>query len=482
MSDARAQPIHVLPIAAALVVACAVALSSGGSGDALATVVAFATGAILLPFAPTLVAVFVVLLLGLPYQLNEVPATFAGVNLYFADAILFFFAAAAGFEAARRILGRPYPERTMGERFMVVLVWASAAYGVFALARGMLVSGFEWRDAIGAYRRYCYYPLAFLVPLILPIQRRHVPLVQLALAVGAMCIVFAALYSLANGLTYRPDLFVVRATEPDPRLLGYTACMTLAMGLALFVAMTMQPGRIVLRAAAAAGAIACTGALLISGWRLSVGLALAMPFAAISVMSLLRGGRAMTQLATLCIGAMLVAAAIAVTAFALPGTWQRATLRFEQRAREFDVTDDSRYYSWKNAAADWSKSPILGAGLGRQSQFFTRGSEGTLTWVSMSTHNKFLGLLAEGGALGLVPVVAFEASFLVLIFRRRRDLAAAYRPLVTGIVVGYLAVTGFSFLQPMQVSAIVSMHLLMGFAILLCRPEFREVRPAFGDP
>ncbi|MEK7794923.1 MAG: O-antigen ligase family protein [Candidatus Hydrogenedentota bacterium] len=475
MSDARVQPIQVLPSAAALVVACAIALSSRGSGEALAAVAALATGAVLLPLAPTLVALFVVLLLGLPYQLNEVPASFAGVNLYFADAILFFFAAAACFEAARGMLGRPYPERTMGERFMVVLVWASAAYGVIALARGMLVSGFEWRDAIGAYRRYCFYPLAFLVPLNLPIQRRHLPFLQSALALGAISIVFTALYSLANGLTYRPDIFIVEATEPDPRLLGYTACMTLAMGLSLFVAMTMQPGRIVFRAAAA-GAIACTGALLISGWRLSVGLALAMPFAAISVMSLLRGGRALTQALTLCVGALFVTAAVAGTAFVLPDTWQRATLQFEQRVRDFDVTDDARYYSWKNAGEVWSESPILGAGLGRQAEFFVLGSEGTFYLEQMSTHNTFVGLLADSGLVGLLLALAFHASFVALMFRRRRDFAAAYRPLVTGIVVGYLAATGFSFLQPMQVSAIVSMHLLMGFAVLLCRPEFRQSR------
>lgn len=482
MSHARIQRIQILPIAAALVVAGAIALSSQDSGEVLAAALALAAGAVLLPAAPTLLTVFIALLLGLPYQLNETPATFAGVNVFFADAILFFLAAALGFEAARRILGRPSPEQTMGERFMAVLVLASAAYGVFALARGILSSGFEWRDAIGSFRRYCYYPLAFLVPLSLPIQRRHFWHVQLALAVGAMWVVLRALYRLSNGLTYRPDIFIVMATEPDPRLLGYSACATLATGMAFFVAMIVQPGRLAVRVAAAAAATACGGALLLSGWRFSVGVAILVPFAALSMMAVLRGGRALTQVLTLCVGVLFVIAAVAGTAFVLPDTWQRAKLQFEQRVRDFNVTDDARYYSWKNAVEDWSESPIIGAGLGRQAEFFVLGSEGTFYLEQMSTHNRFVGLLADSGLVGLLLVVAFHASLVALMFRRRRDFAAAYRPLVTGIVVGYLAATGFSFLQPMQVSAIVSMHLLMGFAVLLCRPEFRRPSAPLIEP
>ncbi|NYD57575.1 O-antigen ligase [Nocardioides marinisabuli] len=110
--------------------------------------------------------------------------------------------------------------------------------------------------------------------------------------------------------------------------------------------------------------------------------------------------------------------------------WQRASSAFAEGfaaeevlkyplqagVPEYAANMISRFYYWGNAVGMWGQSPVLGVGFGRynDSDLSYSGVDGLVRLATQGSpsefsvigaHNQYLGLLAEGGVLGLALVL-----------------------------------------------------------------------------
>lgn len=415
---------------------------------------------------------YLVFLLGLPIVVNEMPLNVGGINVYGADGIVVFLAAAAG-----SLLRRDAPLLRPGERRYAILLAILVLWGTVAFVYGLAVSGHEFRDAAGAWRRYCFYPLALLVPLLL---RCRVSARALGgvLAAAAGLVILTGLYRLYAGTSYRPDQFVFRATgDPDPRLLSYTECGTLFLSLALAAAL-WRVGSGYRKGVAAALGLASAAFLLLSGYRLSVLMAVALVVGAHGLMAWARRERLSRQLlAPVAALGLIVVAGLLLEAL-MPEYAADVRRRLVERIAAFRFEDDPRYYSWLEALRTFSGNPLVGSGLGRQPLFLTRGSEGTFIPMEMSTHSQFLAILAEAGLPAFLALAGLHVAFYVRVIRRLRGLDPDRQLVLTGLVAGTLGIVAFSTVEPIDVSTLVALHLLMGLGLLVAR----EARAPDGAP
>lgn len=83
-----------------------------------------------------------------------------------------------------------------------------------------------------------------------------------------------------------------------------------------------------------------------------------------------------------------------------------------ERVTDFGVEDDNgRFELWSHAYELWKESPILGIGLG-----------GVVSHIGHGSHNLFVELLAETGALGLILFVVFSLRVIKNAYKHSKDL------------------------------------------------------------
>lgn len=433
---------------------------------ALVAVAAAIAAVLLLPFARGALLCFFALVLGLCTLLSQHPVALGPVKLYGADGILYFFAIAFLYV----VLGRSRYLRArlkLTERRYAGVVAAFGAYGLVALAYGLLVGRHAVNDAFGDYRRLFFYPMALLIPLALPLQPRHLNALKNVVLAGAGLVVLVSLYRLATGATYRPDIFIVRATEPSPRLLSYTETVTLTIALAYLVA-ALRGGHFGPRKAALLiFAAVCAIFLVLSGWRMALLYGFAAPVAALALMALVRGERWQGLLRGLALLGVVALAAGIIAAAIMPGEVARSAERFAQRMAEFNVRQDQRFYTWRQALREFGQSPVFGTGLGDQMVVYLRASDGQFIAKHGSTHNTFLAVLYQTGLPGFLLFALVHACFVRRMLARLRRMPPQWQALAVGMFVGYACALGVSVLQPLEVAGIVSLYLMMGFMLTL---------------
>ncbi|MBI5092973.1 MAG: hypothetical protein HZB26_11105 [Candidatus Hydrogenedentes bacterium] len=309
---------------------------------------------LLAPFASTAFLLFLSLSLGLVTLLSEFVLPGPGFRLYGSDLVLYFLILSGFTLFLRRArVGRPVLEKRL-----LLLVGLMTAFGVVELGRGLLVQHFEMNDAAGDFRRLFIYPLAMVVPLLLPMGKRHSGMVKFAIMGGALLVIATGAYRLATGQSFHADYFT--ETEYDPRLLSSTETVTLEMALAYLTAMTVAGAGWMRRMSALVLGVVCAAFMVVSGWRLAAGFVVISPVMAVILMGRMRKRR-LVGLVTLALSVVLVSVGgVVVLAMAAPETFARAFHQYQGRLNTFDIGHDARLWAWKQAVELWADQPILG--------------------------------------------------------------------------------------------------------------------------
>lgn len=422
----------------------------------------------LLPIGDWLVLPFFAVLTGAAVAMNEHPVSMGGYSFYGADALLFLM---LSLPVVRWLTsqGTRAPESccmppgiSVPRTYMAFFCW-----GILALVVSLLFRDHSTNDVLGAYRRIFFYSLAFPLVLLMPLDQRHLRLVPAALWTAFLLVAAMGLYRLATGQTWREQQFVIMATIPSPRLLSYTECITLAMSLAYFAALLRTTGSRIGKLMAVPGGALAMVLLLISGYRVSAVLALAVPVLALTATAWIRRER-LRGLFNVCVfGALLLACGAAAAIYVFPHAFADAWKQFVDRAASFSIKDDMRYYTWREAWRQFTARPFLGAGLGHELLYPLRGSDGAFRLYRSTAHNTLLAVLYRTGLPGFLLFCAFHAAWIRRVFRGvRRDAATDAAPVVAMLAL-YCCALGFAMLQPLAVGSIIALYMSMGLALHL---------------
>jgi O-antigen ligase len=115
--------------------------------------------------------------------------------------------------------------------------------------------------------------------------------------------------------------------------------------------------------------------------------------------------------------------------------------------RDFSFEGDVRFSLWGAAINAWKDSPIFGAGLG---QFRAATSEYIDSSSALLAHNTYLSFLAEGGVLGVVLFFAIPSA-VVLALLRRRDTVSRLILLSVGVFLAMAVTLNLQNFRPMWV-------------------------------
>jgi len=445
-----------------------IALLTLTAPQALLALVIAGLGILAIPAASYLLLAFFAFLLGACVYVNELPIQIGGYRFYGADAMLYLLGAAGLFEA-HRLLTNNQNQAASYRGFLYKTELIFVAYGVFALALGLFVHNYGTNNVFGDFRRLFFYSLALLIPLWLPLKRRHLRILPLVFLIGFIGVMMTGAYRLATGQTYREMHFVVMATIPYPRLLSYTEAITFCSALAYFTAVVRLGGSVFVRITAAICATICVGFLVSSGWRLALILAGVIPVATmIFIMWARRESLRGFVVTGVAIG-IIAALAAGFMSIVIPEIVDKNVQQFFDRFDRFSLTTDMRYYTWQAAYAEFVKSPIFGAGLGHQLLYPIIGSDGQFYMRESSTHNTLLSILYQAGLIGFGLFATLHAGFIWSVLRVVRRLKFQYLPTLLGLLVLYSSAMAFSVLQPLQVSSIVCIYLAIGFSFAVIR-------------
>ena len=423
----------------------------------------FALGGLLIP--RHLVLFYFAALLGLCSPLSERPLSLAGIRVYGADAMIYFLGLAGLFVFLKGLPRAIIHNR--GERTILILQIILTAFGLIALANGIVLKGFGLNDALGDYRRMFFYPLAILIPTLLGFTQGAMGRLRHALLGGMALVILTGLYRLLTGQTWAEDYFL--AANSTPRLLSYTETLTLTLSVAWLAATFRTAKSMPMRIAALGLAAVAASFLLISGWRVAILYGLFAPALAL----LLVGWLKREPIGGLLRGAVVLILLIIVSFVGavqfMPEYGAELVDKMRTRFTEFDASEDQRIYSTITALEYFAEDPVLGAGMGHQFFMFKRGSDGTFMGVEATTHNMYIDYFYKSGVVGFFLLLSVHGAFLIYCFRRCRKLRPKFHALATGLFVGYLCVMTSAMLEPFQTAGIVSLYFTMGFLLVLLR-------------
>lgn len=455
---------------AALILGPCVALAFWNS-TILLGLIGLALCVCLMPLASWLALLFFASALAFREPFNFHPVYIGPFRFYAGDAVLYLFACGCVFylwDTIQRRRAAAPPSST--ERLLTLCIVLAMATGVFSAIYGVALGGLAYRDALGDYRRLYGYMLGFFVPLLLPFTMRRLGMLRLAFfAGGAGAMAFGA-FRMLTGRYYRQELehwqFV--------RLMADDEVLTLALLLGLLVAILESKPGLFTRSFALAFAGAAVAFMAISGWRMGWFFPVAVPFLVHVCLTAWRGHNAVQFLrrtAMLGVGlACLAAISFGFVAAVFPDSADYTlTLLAERSSKGIPIIGDQRYYVFGAALKEFVQYPIFGRGLGFELTYFQMTSIGDFVGNKGTTHNLFLDVLYQTGIVGFVFFAAIHIVFVRYVWRRAKRIPAADQALMAALFVGYLCTMLHYSVEPVQISGMVVMYLMMGFMIRMVR-------------
>ncbi len=131
---------------------------------------------------------------------------------------------------------------------------------------------------------------------------------------------------------------------------------------------------------------------------------------------------------------------------------------------------NERLHIWKNSLDLWKESPLFGKGSGdwkieilRTPLEYTQAEGGTVFF--QRTHNDFIQVAVENGALGLLLFLLFFGIGIYLLLKSQFDRSKQL--LLLGGVIGYILLSNFSFpIEKIELLVLLFLFLLPGLSLL----------------
>jgi O-antigen ligase len=256
-------------------------------------------------------------------------------------------------------------------------------------------------------------------------------ILMLAIALGFMPSVAAGLIQFATGAANEQNA-AVRATgfiQSSPIALAFAGQAVVLMMYPLFARARSGWGRLLTAASMVLGAIA----IVASATRIILVTAFG---GAVLFASLRRRWREAFLISVVFVGSLAVRPdflARFTSVVPTPSVTPGASTSPGSTSFTGDTSLQYRVFLWRVLLSAWSKSPVLGIGPGMAAPTIEAASP---TSHRQASHNDYVGMLSEGGVLGLLLFVALQASVLVLLVRRWQ---AADMPIRDSIAMAFLA-------------------------------------------
>jgi O-antigen ligase len=423
----------------------------------------------LLPLASWASLVFFAVMLGLSAVVNQTPIELGFAKLYGTDllAVLLTWGVVLRLWGGKRVDRFPRSARR-NERILLLLAGVYVSYGCFSLAVGLSIKGYEYGEAFGDFRRFFFYALAFAVPILMPMRERHLRALAYALTMGGGCVLLLGYFRILTDSPVREDVDSV-TQHVGARMLQPDETTTLCLLLVYLLLILRSSGNTVTKLAALAGALVTFPPLLLSGYRLSIVLAVTTPFLGYLVLTWARRQPLRRFLASTLLLAAAVGLPLAAAPFVFPEQVERAQLDLMVRGQSEAAQGGWRIWTWGGAIEEWKANPIFGTAMGHRLVFPFRTSDGAFVYIDSGAHNYFIEVLYQSGLVGLILLLSFHGCFVWYALTRIRRMASRYCIIAVALFTGYISIMAGAFLQSPGVSRYVYLYLLMGFLVCLLR-------------
>ncbi len=423
------------------------------------------------PFAPQLMLGFGAILFGASVILSDVPVGVGFFKLYGADLFIVFVV----WGVMAKALDREGTRTHVAEQRFVYVLAIICAYGLFSAFLGFQ-RHHAYDEVLGWYRRLFFYMIPFVIPLWLPLQKRHIESIKYMILWGGLIVVMIAVYRIVTGQPVKEEIdFAVG--HSSYRMVSVSEYCMLSMLLAYSIAVLRLRSDLVWRLVALAFAGITAVLLLLSGYRLGMLLAVGTPVLALGLTFWLRGGGLKKAIPTVfLVGVATIPAGILLT-YILADQFSKALFDLEVRFQELAVVGDYRIWIWSEVLNQAKDQPLFGAGLGNEFVFLNRTRAGMFELKSASTHSTIMSFLNQTGLVGMTLFLGFHSAFVVFVGRRIRKVPGEYCGIAVALITAYLVVMAAGSLEPLRVAGYVALYFIMGLLVRLMR-EGAAVQPA----
>ena len=426
---------------------------------------ALAAGLILLPFSPLLTMLFYMCVLAFSVPINDMPLEVGDFRFYGSDFSVYLVGCVAAYAlwTAARQKNQLVLEGDRVDRIIVGLVLLNVAWGVVEVANGVYIDGLELRDAIGDFRRIYVYMLAVLIPVGLPIKSSLLRKMPYVFAVGGAGAILFGLNRMRTGVLYHSFTSHV----DSPRILGDNELVALTFLLAYVVALVAAKANPIKKLLAIPFGAAAVAFMLLSGWRYGIVLALGVPPMTLVVVGLMKN----VKLGRLALRAVPVALVVVLGAVIVFSVFEETSNYVWQmrRARQQMDQQDGRIAAYATALDEYAQKPVIGTGLGHQLVFFAVTSSGKMLGREGTTHNIFIDVLYQTGAIGFLIFFGLHALFTGHFLKHARHTDPKLRSIAAALFIGYAGTMGLFCMQPSYAAGLMATYLTMGFTLRILR-------------
>ena len=426
---------------------------------------AVAAGLILLPFSPLLTMAFYTCVLAFSVPINDIPLEVGDFRFYGSDFAVYLVGCVAAYWlwAASRQKTQLIVESSRLDRLIITLVLLNVGWGVVEVANGVYIYGLDLRDAIGDFRRIYVYMLAVLIPVGLPIRASLLRKMPYVFAVGGAGAILFGLNRMTTGVLYHSFTSHV----DSPRILGDNELVALTFLLAYVVALVAGKANPIKKLLAIPFGAAAVAFMLLSGWRYGIALAVGVAPMTLVVVGLMKNVklgrlalRAVPAAFVVVLGALIVFSVFEET---VNYVWQM------RRARQQMYQQDARTAAYATALNEYAQKPVIGTGLGHQLVYFAVTSSGEMESRQSTTHNIFIDVLYQTGAVGILLFLGLQALLTWHFLKNAKKIDPKLRGIAAALFIGYAATMGLFCTQPSHPAAVMSTYLTMGFLLRILR-------------
>ena len=419
------------------------------------------------PYAAQLMLAYGALLFGASVALSDVPLSVGFFKLYGADLFIIF----VGWGMLARALKREASLNVTEQRFVMLLA-GICAYGLFSAFIGFR-HGHPYDEVLGWYRRLFFYMIPFVIPLWIPLQRRHLQSFKYMIFFGGLLVLALATYRIAAGQPLKQEIDW-SVGHVSYRMISVSEYCVLSMFLAYSIVVLRLRSDLIGRALALSLAGLAAVLLLLSGYRLGMALAIGTPVLTLGLVFWIRGGGARSFLhASLATGVAAIPAIFLLTFF-FSEQFGKAIFDLEVRFQELRVVGDYRVWIWSEVFQQARDRPLFGAGLGHDFTFLNRTRSGMFEIKSASTHSTVMSLLNQTGMIGMALYGVFHLAFVVYVIRNIRRIPSALHGVSIALISAYIVTMVASNLEPLRVGGYVALYFTMGLVVRILREHDTE--------
>ena len=467
-----------------------IALACCGMYSPIVTVI-LAAGSLALLFTPVagwITLAFFALVAGFGAFIDYMPVRLGVFNAYVMDFILVIYVwtflrlYVARLDGKEIYVSRPPAERRL---YAIWVLWSSL--GLFFLFYGYYIQGNPFDRAFGEFRRSTVYSMAFFVPLVFPFSRRQLRSIDYAILAAGLITVAIGMYRLSTGTAARADENW-ETGHIAVRWMRMVECTTLA-GLITLLTVFLYSGKGFPQKAAATLLVTIAATLLVlSGFRLAMGYALAAPVLAVVLLAWARGESLRRFIRVAVVSVVAVVPALLLLPLVLPDVFDKMLLDLHLRLVNEGIQGGFRTWAYQAAIQRFLESPLIGHGFGYYLTVGLRNQSGMFDYVEMNNpHNMFLAVLYLTGLVGFIPFMAFHVLFAVYAVKGVRRVEDQYRRTYITLFVVYATYIAYMCIQPYVSSPFILVYMIMGFMVRLARPPVSaempdaEIRPCAED-